>query len=125
MKSLQLTDDDTGYGSALICPVCKEPNLHHTSVHVWERDTEDSDKGRYTRADGASSAVYSSAPMEGNPSPRRNGMTIMFFCEHCHLPEPPYSNPAHQPPEYGLHIIQHKGATYAQWDSSIKGASHA
>lgn len=83
----------------LVCPCCKEGNLHHDTIEVFNRDTEDAATGLHvTIADQASIDTK----MTGNPSRRRDGMLISFTCEHC------TATPR-------MALIQHKGATYLHW----------
>lgn len=89
--------------SELRCPHCGDYNLHHDKVSVYERDTEDSAQGRRTTVSKNSVLVESS--IEGNPSSRRNGLKIRFFCENC-------GNGL----RYTLSIQQHKGMTYLHWE---------
>jgi hypothetical protein len=107
--------DNTEQG-ALVCPTCKGHNLHQGAVHVWQRYTEDATTGTYTCADHKSSRVETEADMEGNPSRRRDGMTIEFECESCFGQPTPHANPADQKKNY-LHIVQHKGTTYLSWNN--------
>ena len=109
--------DNMNYG-ALVCPSCGGSNLHHEAVHVWSRHGEDATKGTYVRADGKSSCVESDAPMDGNPSRRRDGLTIEFSCEACSgAPVGASRNPSDEPQKHCLHIVQHKGTTYLSWNS--------
>lgn len=87
----------------LCCPRCGGDNLHHGSVQVFNRRQED----------GPSSAVLipiREGPRVGapsdNPSARRNGLLINFFCETCG------EAPAE---DLTLEVIQHKGNTFVRW----------
>lgn len=86
----------------LICPYCNSNNLHHSGVSSYDR-SEDAEKVRVTHVTGM---VVSVANVEeahsNNPSPRRAGLTIEFWCEICD------DKPV-------LAIMQHKGTTYIGW----------
>jgi len=82
----------------LECPGCGGRNLHHREVHVFER-REDESTGVRTRIYGKETCVDTS--MNGNPSSRRDGLSIFFDCETCDaLPV--------------LNIFQHKGTTFLE-----------
>jgi len=90
-------DNDTDEGT-LLCPSCGGSNTHHTSVAVFDR-SEDAETGRRTVATGAETTVDSD--MTGNPSRRRDGLVISFYCELC-------------PTVMEMAISQHKGQTFFQ-----------
>lgn len=98
-------DADFSPSLVLQCPKCSSSNLHQNHVHAFWRSEEDSDDGIAASSCGEHSHV--SGSMENNPSPRRNGITISFVCEGCGFDESPLLN---------LHIIQHKGCTYFEWE---------
>ncbi len=91
-------DQVSGEGGGLLCPHCNEPNLHHSDVDVFVRSSEDSHVGI-----GASVSDTGRLSVDldqtNNPSPRRNGLLIHFWCEHCD------AKPI-------LQLYQHKGSTY-------------
>ena len=88
------------WGTAIDCPCCLGNNLHQKSVSVFFRN-EDSPDGIFKKVD--LTGVEYAHPSK-NPSPRRDGMLISFFCETCD------SDPE-------LAIYQHKGSTYLEWHS--------
>ena len=95
-KSITISD----YGR-LTCPCCKseESYLHHSRVDVFNRQ-EDEETGNHTVIDGVKTIIDND--VSGNPSPRRNGVSIIFWCELCE--------------EHSiLDIIQHKGMSYMRW----------
>ena len=58
---------------------------------------------RVTEVDHEGVRVSNSpSDVSGNPSGRRHGMTIRFYCELC-------------PSTPNLAIYQHKGTTYVKW----------
>lgn len=90
----------------LLCPVCGRGNLHHSYVTVYERDEEDADTGRTVSIQR--DVTVADGEMDGNPSGRRNGLKINFWCEHC----------IHT---VTLKLAQHQGATLLEWD--VEGPS--
>ena len=102
------------YDNELLCPVCNGNNLHHNAVIHYHR-REDEEIVRVTSVEGGE-FVSSLMPNEtsGNPSSRRDGIAIEFWCENCHSElngaNPEYSN------YFRLQIQQHKGTTYLDWD---------
>lgn len=96
-------DGDPVEWPQLYCPVCHEGGyLHHRAVNVYDRADEDAGTGTHVYSCGSVAAVNTSADMAGNPSPRRDGLTIEFYCEICDS-------------EHVLAIFQHKGKTYGGW----------
>ena len=84
-------------GPYLKCPNCGETYLHHDEVTVSFRSSEDSETGLKTIMSKFGTHVDRNAH-EYNPSFRRSGLTIEFWCEICHY-------------ESVLSIAQHKGHT--------------
>jgi hypothetical protein len=111
MPDIELDKD--WYDNELLCPVCNANNLHHDSVSVYHR-REDEEAVRVTTVDG-SELVSSVVPNKtsGNPSGRRDGVVISFWCEHCHA-NADEDFPDH-PALFHLEILQHKGTTYLNW----------
>jgi hypothetical protein len=100
--------------TSLQCPSCGDPTLHHDAVNVYFRQ-EDADEGIAVAVDGGAIGsmvkvdaaagqvpVAVSTSQAGNPSPRRDGVAIRFWCESC------AATPV-------LNIIQHKGDTIVEW----------
>lgn len=90
---------------ALECHHCGGDNLHQTNCATYWRDSEDSEIGASTFS-GKEEASFCNS-MNGNPSPRRDGISITFWCEGC--------NNISQ-----LDIIQHKGSTYLDWADHLR-----
>jgi hypothetical protein len=93
----------------LCCPVCSDSNspdvstyLHHMAVTVYDRaeDTEETVRTRVTSGKGSISVIPSCHAR--NPSSRRGGVVIEFWCEHCGG-------------TYELCFAQHKGMTIVKW----------
>lgn len=87
----------------LLCPACGSMNLHHRLVTVYERN-EDAAQTRETRIAVGSEITTATVPsaQSGNPSSRRDGLAVGFYCEQC-------------PALTELTIEQHKGSTYLAW----------
>ena len=107
--------------TSLRCPFCGSPTLHHETVDVYFRQ-EDADHGIAVTVQGAAVGAMTKASeqvtggmrdpdlipvavgtdQQQNPSPRRDGVAIRFWCEAC--PATPV-----------LNVIQHKGDTIIEW----------
>lgn len=86
--------------NTLTCPKCNSINLHQGRVNVFNRYKEDDPYGLHIEV--CSTGFEAVSDMIGNPSDRRNGLTINFWCENCD----DVSN---------LQIYQHKGETILEW----------
>ena len=86
-------------GNGLECPCCKESNLHQKKIDVFFRKEEDSNDGIFKSID-RNGVDYINGSR--NPSSRRDGILINFWCEHCDA-------------DPDLAIYQHKGSTYVEW----------
>ena len=73
--------------------------MHHSVVDVFERGE---DEPEHTKVHVDGNNVIISRGKNGNPSIRRDGLSIFFWCETCE------NHPK-------LNIYQHKGSTYIQW----------
>ena len=82
------------------CPHCTAQELHHDSVETFFR-VEDEGEGIYTKS--THEGVLQGTCIDDNPSPRRHGVVIRFWCEICDG-------------KSKLCLIQHKGSTYMYWD---------
>lgn len=87
----------------LLCPECGEINLHHEAVMVWERPVEDGVSIKTVLMAGKTIRKQKA----DNPSPRRDGIRIYFWCEHCDI--------VRIRPKF-LIIYQHKGETFVEWE---------
>ena len=83
------------FGADLVCPACGSTYLHHERVEVFERN-EGERSGLHVAVGGGRALVDTA--LEGNPSGRRHGLNIHFWCEECE------ARPM-------LIIAQHKGNT--------------
>ena len=85
--------------NALRCPGCGCENLHHYQVDVFCREKEDAPRGVHAMVRPSGAVVKSD--MKFNPSSRRDGLVVSFFCEQCDVISV-------------MTIVQHKGTTYLQ-----------
>src|SRR5690349_8474286 len=100
MRRLLIEEDHSG--QTLRCPACEGDYMHHAGVAVYARRKEDSGGTRVNVAGDGSVEFAPDESLAGNPSPRRNGLTITFWCELCK------ARPT-------LAVWQHKGATMVGW----------
>jgi hypothetical protein len=85
----------------LTCPCCGNSYLHHDKVVAYERH-EDATRVLRIEVDGGGAKLEWVANDSRNPSSRRNGLCIEFYCENC-------GNRSE------LTIAQHKGETLLGW----------
>lgn len=105
----------------LVCPLCESENLHQCAVHIFNRDKEDGDDTAetYPNPDVGLWAAESGSPAEspvGNPSSRRQGLHIEFWCEGCG------AGGDKRDPRLLLSVAQHKGSTLLNWTVFLDGA---
>lgn len=91
---------ETGFGAELLCPSCGFNYLHHDRVEIFECGEDATHGVHVVVADGK--ATFDTS-LEGNPSARRHGLKIHFWCEGCK------AKPV-------LSIGQHKGNTYVDFE---------
>lgn len=96
---LKLSEYQEGEGAELLCPNCGFNFLHHSRVEIFERK-EDASSGLHVTVKGEQAVIDSD--LKGNPSSRRNGLVVHFWCERCK------AKPA-------LTISQHKGNTFVDF----------
>jgi hypothetical protein len=89
--------------SLLLCPRCGSDYLHHTGLTVFDRG-EDADRVTQTDVSGGKVSINPNALGANNPSSRRDGITIDFWCEACGDDQP-----------VKLTLAQHKGNTEIGW----------
>lgn len=97
---LQLNQNDKSQGAA-VCPRCGVETLHQGRVTIFNRKEDAASCFKATIEHDVVN-VEASAAQQGNPSARRQGLTIDFECEGC---------------GEGLQlcIAQHKGSTLIEW----------
>ena len=116
---------DVAIGDVLLCPLCLKdyPDgrgmwLHQTGVEAFFRD-EDAEKGvhgyiAHTKSFITPHGDCGNFPL--NPSSRRDGLIIYFFCEWCSGYGEPEQGDENKPiVTLELHIAQHKGVTEMGW----------
>lgn len=85
------------------CPSCHNAFVHHFQIDVYERD-QDAQEGLHIQVLGVDTlparqpSFTTDNSLEGNPSYRRQGITIHFRCERCHS-------------SFVMKLMQHKGCT--------------
>ena len=105
------------FSNAVMCPrkECGCDNLHQGRIDIYNR-AEDKREGQHVRVtcDSLSNDVPTKTrvivdeDLTGNPSGRRQGLSIQFLCEQCDR-------------IFILDIVQHKGTTYMGW-RDVRGA---
>lgn len=88
-----------GEPAILSCPVCHEGFLHHHVVEVFDREQDAATGIHVTVAEGDAKVDNN---MRHNPSRRRNGVRIEFWCETCNA-------------KPRLDLVQRKGSTLLSW----------
>lgn len=108
--SKEIRTIDLGGAADLLCPRCGADNLHHETVTAYER-AEDAETVVEITLRGTNVSVDAASNGGGNPSRRRDGLVISFWCEQC----------GEAPIE--LCIAQHKGCTEIGWrfDPAVTG----
>ena len=92
----------TDENNELLCPKCGENYLHHETVTVYSRKEDDEKVIQTTINEGVLLSGVVPSSRAANPSSRRDGLTISFWCEICH------AKPV-------LTLAQHKGNTIVEW----------
>ena len=88
--------------SLLTCPKCGETSgLHHHSIQVFDRGEDEKDVALICVSHGQVSRRRVANQLS-NPSDRRHGLRIRFWCEMCDM-------------DMDLCIAQHKGMTMMFW----------
>src|SRR4249919_2662032 len=94
-----------GYGQ-LLCPGCGGEYLHQIAYTIYERPS--GEDGLTIAIDVANVDSIIHSVSRRNPSKRRQGLAILFECEHCDG-------------FIELKIQQHKGTTFLEWrDTSLE-----
>jgi hypothetical protein len=105
---------DTGSYGTLMCR-CGGEYLHQGNITIFQR-SEDASITTVIAQDNKTVQV-SDFPSDDtcNPSPRRHGLIIEFWCELCNNGVDPEDPNAKPPEPQRLAIFQHKGQTYMEW----------
>lgn len=98
--------------SALVCPGCGSSYLHHFAVRIFDRAEDNAECSLSIFDMDGYAKVSAINDFVGNPSPRRDGILIDFWCEDCTA-----SNGGRREDEvtYTMAIAQHKGETFVGW----------
>lgn len=101
----ELDYDDDPASKILLCAGCGGADTHQFRVDIYEREREDDESGVHVFVEGDPTmewdpkvGIDNTASMVDNPSGRRNGLSVHFYCEECRAVTK-------------LSISQHKGAT--------------
>lgn len=94
MKNFMKNDN----GFLLCCPKCESYYTHHEKIEVFNR-SEDEKQGLHVVVEN--DKVLQGNDITDNPSTRRQGILVHFYCEMCKKLS-------------SLSIIQHKGQTLLQ-----------
>lgn len=87
----------------LHCPVCGFEFTHQRRVEVFERE-EDKETG--LRVTVTRDEVSQNSDLTGNPSSRRQGLTVDFYCENgCY---------------FTMALSQHKGQTFLEFINLVE-----
>jgi hypothetical protein len=86
----------------LRCPNCNSFYLHHYEMWIYER-REDAEQETVTIVGGGDLVRGIVCGPSGNPSGRRGGISIRFWCEECGRSD------------LELTLAQHKGETLIAW----------
>jgi hypothetical protein len=96
----------------LSCPQCRGENLHHGRVTIYDRDEDASRVTKIEVWDHAAQIKKINNEESGNPSLRRYGLAIQFWCEQCDTSSE-------------LTVAQHKGQSLIGWRGQENGRSNA
>jgi len=87
----------------LLCPCCGETYLHHGNVDIFMRPEDGTDTVHTSVTGFTTKTTLVKSNTVDNPSSRRYGLRIGFWCEICGE-------------ESALTLAQHKGNTHIQWE---------
>lgn len=93
----------------LHCPKCLASgghSLHHEGVVSYDREEDGENTVRTIVFPGENATSVVPSRESRNPSERRHGLAVVFYCEVC------------APERFDLTISQHKGSTYLRWRKS-------
>jgi len=95
-------------GANLLCPRCGNSYLHHRGVVTYDRSEDAETVLRTSVGVGKTTVQLIAQAGSGNPSSRRDGLVIQFWCEHCGGGDDGSS-------VIELTVAQHKGETELAW----------
>ena len=90
-----------GYGWLIRCGWCKHENTHFVRTEVYHDPDTTNPNDTRLRAVVQGDQFRLDSTDEGNPSPRRSGIRLLYRCESC-------------PGISTLEILEHKGNTLAR-----------
>jgi hypothetical protein len=96
------------FDNHLTCPRCRSEYLHHGTVTIYDRAEDEPDVTIIEVKDQIAHSCVMDNEKSGNPSLRRDGLVVEFWCEHCDAP-------------LELVVLQHKGQTYVAWRGNNNG----
>jgi hypothetical protein len=102
MMKLRFGDDDED-DTWMRCPACGSTELHHYNVEVYRRDHDGATSGLHVITFQRGGATVNTS-MDGNPSPRGNGIRVHLTCQKC-------------PALVELVIVHDEGGTYIETDT--------
>jgi hypothetical protein len=105
----ELSEESGVIGRVLLCPYCGEEYTHHDRVEIFDCG-EDAESGLHVVVAGE--RMTADRQLTGNPSRRRHGLRIHFWCEIC------------GGRRFALTIVQHKGATFLNVEPSLEREGH-
>ena len=103
---------EIGSDGTLGCPRCGGEYLHHLAVVIHDRQEDDREVVRTVVGRDVLERKSMSNASSGNPSSRRDGVAILFYCENCHGDEDSDDGEA---PLLELTLAQVKGQTVVAW----------
>lgn len=98
---------DYGSTKLLHCPRCGGDCLHQDAVTIFNRDEDQEQLARIEVVGASAHVAIVPSNGSGNPSSRRQGLTIRFSCEGCGGDQPG--------DVIELTVAQHKGSTELAW----------
>lgn len=104
------------HGSGMLCcPRCGNEFLHHRNIKVFDRREDEKMLMRTTVAHRRATSEVVPSQDSGNPSSRRSGLAIQFWCEGCDTDVNAAGQVIDKEPSIELTIEQHKGVSYLRW----------
>ena len=107
LNSKTIKTVDLGGAADLLCPRCGADNLHHIGVTFYERGEDDEKLRRLQHFPPSLKTEVVPSHGSGNPSSRRDGLAVRFWCEGC--------GGQAEDDVIELTIAQHKGSTEIGW----------
>jgi hypothetical protein len=100
-------DSNSSTPPILLCPRCQSRNLHHAKVTTFNRSEDEETVVVSSTEDKTTRTDVLPNHLSGNPSSRRDGLAIRFWCENC--------GGQSDDDIIELTIAQHKGDTLVEW----------